>query len=93
MRSGPAFLDMREAARWIYRQVSEKLPCLQYEDVLSILHLETKFLRMVSLVGEPSQNTVESGHMYRRGCWVLAADSESKADRETEPKVEEAQLT
>lgn len=92
MRSGPAFLDLREAATWIYPQVSEKLPCLQYEDVLSILHLETKFLRMVSLVEEPSPNTVESGHIYRRGCWVLAPSAQSEADREIESEIEEGEL-
>jgi len=91
MRSGAAFLDLREAATWICSQANDKLACLQYEDVLRILHLETRFLRMVSLVEEPSPNTVESGHIYRRGCWVLAPGAESGADWEIESDEEEVE--
>lgn len=90
MRSGPAFLDLREAARWIWPQVEGELPCLQYEDVVRILHVETEFLRIVGLTEEPRPYPVESGHIYRRGCWVLAPDAESEADREIELELEEA---
>jgi len=71
MRSGPSFLDVREAAKWIAEHLKEKRPCSKYDEVLAILHLETQFLRVVGLVEGPRPNSVESDYVYREGHWVV----------------------
>jgi len=71
MNSGPSFVDVREAAKWIAEHLKEKRPRSKYDEVLAILHLETQFLRLVGLVEEPRPNSVESGYVYREGHWVV----------------------
>jgi len=71
MRSGPAFLDLREAATWICQQLTDQPQgsgC--YEEVLRVLHMETEFMAVVGLLKERRPRHWERGYVYRRGCWV-----------------------
>ena len=71
MRSGPAFLDLREAAIWISQRLTDQPQgsgC--YEEVLRVLRMETAFMRVVGLLEEPRPRHWERGHVYRHGCWV-----------------------
>jgi len=71
VRSGPAFLDLREVARWICERSTDESQGLRYyEEVLRVLHLETEFMGVVNLLEEPRPYEWQRGYVYRVGCWV-----------------------
>jgi len=71
MNSGPAFVDVTEAASWISERLGDTRTCSEYDIVLAILNLETQFLRAAGLTHGPRPNSVEPGFVYREGHWVV----------------------
>jgi len=86
MRSGPAFLDLTEAARWITAQLAKEGVAVGDDLVLRILNRETAFLTMVGLARPADENGAESGYVRREACWILKASAESEGDHDIDSK-------
>jgi len=86
MRSGPAFLDLTEAARWITAQLENEGVAVGDDLVLRILNRETRFLVMVGLGRAGDEHGPQSGHILREGHWVLEPSAESEGDHDIESK-------
>lgn len=84
MRSGPAFLDLREAARWVAAQLEKEGVAVGDDVVLQILNRETAFLVMVGLARAGDQDSAQAGHILREGHWVLRPSTESEGDLDIE---------
>ena len=84
MRSGPAFVDLREAARWVTAQLEKEGVAVGDDLVLRILNRETTFLTMVGLGRPGDENNAQAGHTLREACWVLTPGAESEGDHDIE---------
>jgi len=82
MKSGPAFLDLNETARWISTQLEKEGSTVSDRLVLQILHLETQFMTMVNLTQPGSTDRMQGGHIHRQACWVLEPTAQSEADQQ-----------
>lgn len=89
MRSGPAFLDLREAARWVAAQLEKEGVAVGDDLVLCILDRETAFLAMVGLAQAGDETSTQGGHILRAAHWVLNPGAEIKGDVETKSELEE----
>jgi len=93
MKSGPAYLDLDEAARWIATQLEKEGVAIEDHLVLRILNQETAFLAMVGLARAGDENSAQAGHILREAYWVLTPSAESKGDEEMESEAEGGRST
>lgn len=82
MNSGPAYLDLNEATRWMHAQLEKQGLTVSDKLVLRILHLETQFMTMVNLTQPGSTDRMQGGHIHRQACWVLEPTVQSEADQQ-----------
>lgn len=82
MKSGPAYLDLNEATRWMHAQLEKQGFTVSDKLVLRILHLETQFMTMVNLTQPGSTDRMQGGHIHRQACWVLDPNAQSEADQQ-----------
>lgn len=93
MKSGPAYLDLDEAARWIAVQLEKDDISIADGLVRRILNRETAFLAMVGLARAGDQHSAQSGHTLREACWVLSPSAETAADQQIESELEGVEST
>lgn len=92
MKSGPAYLDLDEAARWIAVQLEKEDISVADGLVLRVLNRETAFLLKIGLARAGDENGPQAGHILREACWVLRASPRREIAHETEAEIEEREL-
>ena len=87
MKSGPAYLDLNEAARRIHAQLEKQGSTVSDGLVLRILGLETQFMTMVNLTERGGTDRMQGDHIHRQACWVLEPSAQSEGDRLPDSKL------